>query len=833
MPTSVCALTKVRGVAYVGAMKVTRRYLCLTALLLGCAANRHEPASSSQPDAPIASAHRLPTGVYLDPSGCSIPVGNMPLGALATSDGRFVVVSLSGWREQGIEVVDRVAGKVVQRVAQPGAFLGLAWSRDGRTLFASGGVADVVYMYAWNPVDAHPATLVDSLVLGRANAKTAESRYPAGIALSNDGRSLYVAENLSDSLAVVDLATKRVRQCVGVGPYPYAVVVARDCVYASAWGADFVAAFDVDSTGVLRARHPIDVGRHPSALLLTPDGTRLFAASASTDRVAVVDTRTTRVVRWLSDAPPGGVAEGSTPNALALSADHARLFVAEADANAVAVFELSAESSGDSSTTGDDVLVGRIPTEWYPTAVIAAGDSLCVVNGKGRGTGSNPSGPQPSIPLSKSDPRGYVLGQLNGTLSVVSTPRADEVDELTQRVARANGWDAPPAKRRPHYPPFEHVVYIIKENRTYDQVLGDLPQADGDTTFLFFPRVVSPNHHALAERFGIFDRFFVNSEVSNQGHPWSTAAYVPDFLEKTTPDDYRRKRPERDEPGEIEDPAVGYLWDAAIRKGITLRNYGEYGETIPDDAAGAKRTRALLASLAPYTNPDYPPFDMTISDQHRADLWIEELRQYEKSGNMPTLEIMHLPADHTSGARPGRPTPRAYMADNDLALGRIVEAISRSRFWKNTVVFVLEDDAQDGPDHVDSHRSVLLVVSAWNRGGVLHRFANTTDVLATIEEILGLEPMSQFDRFGRPLREIWSDRSDLRPYVALTPSQSLTQLNVATGPDARASEAMDLTRADRIDDDQFNRILWRSIKGPQVRYPAVQRASVQEYVRGR
>jgi len=729
-------------------------------------------------------------------------------------------------------VVDRVAGKVVQRLPQRGAFVGLAWSADGRALYASGGGADVIYVYSWDASASVRAALVDSIALDRAGSKT--RRYPAGIALSSDGHRLYVVENIGDSLAVVDLASRRVVQRLAAGPYPYTVAVAAERVYVSAWGADFVSVFETGKNGILSACHPIDAGRHPSALAVSRDGSRIYAASASTDRVAVIDTRSNRVLSWLHDALPGGVAEGCTPNALALSPDGRQLFVAEADANAVTVFDLSAESSGDSTTTTRDRLSGRIPVEWYPCALVVDGDSLFVVNGKGRGTGPNPNGPQPNRPLAKGAPRGYTLGQLNGTISIVpAAPEHAALDAFTRRVSAANGWDVPPSERSATYPPFKHVVYIIKENRTFDQILGDIAQADGDTSLTFFPRRVTPNHHALCERFGIFDRFFVNAEVSYQGHPWTTAAYVTDFLEKTTPSDYNRTRMGRDEPGDVDDPAAGYVWDAAIRKGLTIRNYGEYSERTDADAAGRTRTRAELPALAPYTHPDYPSFDMNIPDQRRADIWIQELHEFEKTGAMPALEILHLPNDHTSGVASGHPTPAAAMADNDLALGRIVEALSRSPFWKSTVLFALEDDAQGGADHVDSHRSVVLVVSAWNRGGVFHRFVNTTDVLATIEEILGMEPMSQFDRFGRPLREVWSDHPDDRPYVALTPEQSLTQMNVASGPDARASDGMDLTGADRIDDDELNRILWRAIKGTHPPYPGAKRASLQELVRAR
>lgn len=796
-------------------------------LFVACSGSRNEPPGQqvSTNDSP---ALRLPTGAHLDPAGRSLAVGNMPLGMIASSDARWLVVSLSGWREQGIEIVDRSSGRVAQRLPQRGAFLGLAWSRDGGTLYASGGSADVIYIYSFQ---AGRAALADSIALDRPDSKTA--RYPAGISLSSDGNRLYVAENLDDSLAVINLATHRVVQRVATGPYPYDVAVATARVYVSAWGADFVSVFDVSKNNALVARHPIDAGRHPSAMALSKSGERLYVASASTDRVAVVDPVEGRVLSWLQDTPPGNVSEGSTPNALALSDDGRRLFVAEADANAVAVFDLSAESACDSTIAGADRLSGRIPVEWYPCGIVVAGDSLCVVNGKGRGTAPNPDGLTPTKKLREVDPHVYTLGQLNGTVCVVPAPHeGDALAALTARVSHANGWDVALAAQRRHYPPFEHVVYIIKENRTYDQLLGDLKQADGDTSLVFFGRAVTPNHHALAERFGIFDRFFVNAEVSYQGHPWSTAGYVTDFLEKTVHDVYRGKRQEHDDQGDADDPAAGYLWDAAIKKGLTVRNYGENTVPTAPDAAGRLRARAAVASLAPYTNPSYPPGLMSISDQRRADVWIEELHRFEKTGSMPALEIMHLPRDHTAGLAPGGPTPPASVADNDLALGRIVEALSHSPFWKSTVVFVLEDDAQAGSDHIDSHRSVMLVASAWNRGGVYHRFVNTTDVLATIEEILGLEPMSQFDRFSRPLREIWSDHADMQPYNVITPTQSITAVNVADSRDARASAQMDFSQVDRIDDDELNLILWRAMKGSRP-YPAPARMSLQELVRAR
>ena len=777
-----------------------------------------------------STKRRLPTGAWLDSAGRSFDVGNMPLAMRLSPDGRYVVVSLSGWREQGIEVVERETGRVVQTLAQPAAFLGLAFSPDGQTLYVAGGNEDAVFRYSWR--DGR-ATLVDKLVLAEKDPKKDGTRFPAGLALSRDGRFLYVAENLADSLAVIDLASKRVVARLKTDHYPYEVAVAPDNkVYVSAWGGNTVSGFSVKPDGTLTDAGKIVVGRHPSALALNRDGSRLFVASASTDRIIVVDTRQQRVISQLADPPPSGASEGSTPDALALSADGARLFVAEADNNAVAVFDLGRTTAGTNTGRTTDVLTGRIPCEWYPTAVLVASDSLLVLNGKGRGTLANAKMRQPDTRLERNS-TDYTLGQLNGTITTFSArPSAAEMREFTSRVREANNWVQSPS--RPKYPPFKHVIYVIKENRTYDQMFGDVKEGDGDPSLLFFTSEANPNHRALAARFGLFDRFFVNAEVSQQGHPWSTSAYVTDYTEKTTPTLYSSRRGGPDDEGEVDEPLSGFLWDAAIRKHLSLRNYGEYCapvEAAKDKPPAPPRYRATKAALAPYTNPDYPSFDMNITDQRRVEVWLKEFGEFVQKGDLPALEIMHLPGDHTSGGRAGKRTPRAYVADNDLALGRMVEALSRTKFWRDTVFFVLEDDAQDGPDHIDSHRSVLLVISAYNRGGTLHRFVNTTDVMATIEAILGLTPLSQFDRFGRPLGEIFSKAPDLRPFVAQTPAQRLDEMNPSQGKVAQDSLRLDLSKEDVADMHLFNYILWRAIKGEGVPYPQPVSATPLDYMR--
>ena len=807
-----------------------RSLLAVSVLLIAC-----HPAPQRDTTAPGSGPRRLPTGRVLDPAGVTRPVGQMPLGMIASPSGSRLVLLLGGWREHGLQVVDRT-GVVRQTIPQAAAFVGLAFTGLGTSLYASGGNTDVVYRYHWTNESAR---LADSIILAPRDTAKDGTHYPAGLALSGDGRTLYVAENLADSLAVIDVSTGTVVQRLATGRYPYGVVVTPDgSVLVTNWGAGTVAAFAPAGNGRLSAATLVPAGRHPSALILNKTGTRAFVASGSTDRVTVLDTKSHAVVATLFDPPPSGPDEGTTPNALALSDDGTRLFVAEADANAVAVFDLRAATADVPAAAGDDKLMGRLPVGWYPTSLVALHDTLFVANGKGAGTGPNPAGPQPVAAQVRhgGDPdTSYTLGQIRGSVSIVPVTRGGlDLVSTTARVVRANGWDSTHAGTT--YPPFQHVIYILKENRTYDQVLGDLSGADGDTSLVLFGRTVTPNHHALAERFGTFDRFFVNAEVSADGHNWSMAAYATDYTQKTTPANYDHGGRTYDYEGEnrdqipvedVAEPAQGYIWDLAQRAHISFANFGEFSVEA-DDAAGGRRYRGTKPFLAAHTDPRYPVFDMAIPDQRRMDVWLDAFHGWVEQGSMPALQTIHLPRDHTAGATAGMQTPRAMVADNDLALGRLVEALSHSPYWKNTVVFVMEDDAQNGPDHVDSHRSPLLVISAYSKGGVIHRFANTTDALRTMEEVLKLDALSQFDHYGHPLRDIWRDTPDTAPYSALTPGVALTQQNAAGTRAARDSRKLDFKVVDAADMDAFNRVLWMAVKGEQSPYPGTHRMSALE-----
>ncbi len=816
-----------------------RRGLLLGAVLVGGAACA--PAAPKAPTGNVGEPRRLPTGAVLDPAGPQADVGSFPLTVVVSPDSGHLLLLLNGWRQQGVQVVDRRTGAVVQTVEQPAAFIGLAFSPDGRTVFASGGNTDAVYRYGW--ADG-TLTRRDSLTIRpKRTARASGTSYPAGVAVSRDGQRLYVAENLADSIAVVDLTSGRVVQRIPAGRYPYAIVVAPNGdVFVSSWGTRDVHVLHETPDG-LQTDSRIAVERHPSTLLLSANGDRLFAVSASTDAISVIDTRRRVVVSTLHDPTPARLGQGSTPMGLQLSQDGTTLYVSEGDNNAVAVFALSARSAGTGSGVTDSLL-GRAPVGWYPAALALVHDTLHVVDAKGRGTAPNPRLPQPDATDAAARAVSYTAGQINGTITRLAQSQlaGDALAVLSARVARANHWTDPASASG--MPPVTHVIYVIKENRTYDQVLGDMPQGDGDPSLLFFPRPNSPNHHALADRFGLFDRFFVNAEVSADGHNWSMAAYTTDYTQKTVPSNYssrgrsfdyegtnRGRVPMDDGDDDAAEPANGYLWDLAQRKGISFRNFGEF--VMKEGATGTAPAgyRGLKPFLLANTSREFPGFDMDISDQRRADVWISELQGFTARGEMPRLQIVRLPNDHTSGAAAGKPTPQAYMADNDLALGRMIEALSKSPFWEKTAVFVLEDDAQAGPDHVDSHRSVLLVISPWSRAGLHRRFVNTTDVIATMEKILGLDALSPFDHFGRPLREIWRDTPDLRPYTALVPAVRLTDRNPSAGSGAKESEQLDLRYEDVAEDDLFNRILWRTIKGPAVAYPGPTRMSAAEVLR--
>ena len=777
----------------------------------------------------------LPNGWRIAPVGRHLDAGDLPLAMALHPDGRHLVITNNGWSKPSLRVVDLERFQVVQKLPLDHAWLGLVWHPDGRRLFSSGAAENTVQEVAWRGGRLFPGRRFTLAPPQRTveDERLENAGFVGGLALSPNGRTLYAAHVYGKSLAAVDVKTGRVIARAALPAEAYTTLVSPDgqTVLVSVWGGARVALFEA---GTLRPLGEIAVGEHPNAIVLSKDGQHLFVACANTNAVWVVDLASRRAIEQVrvslrADDPPG-----STPNALALSPDGGTLLVANADNNTVAVVDVS--------RPGESRFLGFIPTGWYPTGVAfdLAGANLLVLSGKGLAPSANPRGPQPvDVP----EDTQYIAALLNGALTLLPRPDLDALKTMTERVfaLRAASDSSPTPATAPaasaiprstgETTPIRHVFYVIRENRTYDQVLGDVRKGNGDPNLTLFGEEVTPNAHALAAEFVLFDNFYVDAEVSYDGHSFSTAAYATDATEKLWPTLYGDRgglylgegRYERRNPyGNLAAPAEGYIWDYAARAGVSVRSYGEFAAW---DRKGGSVT-ASVPGLEGKVHPAYPPYDLSIPDNRRIDVWLEEFRRFEKEGGLSRLSIVRLGNDHTAGTQPGMPTPRAMVAENDLALGRLVEAISTSRFWGESAIFVLEDDAQNGPDHVDAHRSVLLVASPWARRGVVDSTLYTTSgVLRTMELVLGLPPMSQYDAAATPLVAALTDRPDGRPFIARPARVPLEERNREDAPGAQASLRMNLTEADLAPERELNEIVWKSVRGRDSVMPPPVRAA--------
>jgi len=755
----------------------------------------------------------LPNSWSLTPAGEQINVGDLPLGLALSPDGRFLLVTNDGYADQYVSVIELKSRREVQKIPMERSWLGLAFNKEGSSIFVSGGGADEIEVFSFENGRADREKTIP--------LKAADDRknyFAAGLAVSNDGRWLAAAALRQNCLVKCALNGNAKPVYIPVGEFPYAVIIHPDnrTAFVSNWGGKSVSIVDL-RTNTESERIP--VGSHPNAMRLSPDAATLYVANANSNSLSIIDIAARAVVETVDLSPYEGAPGGTTPNGLALAPDGKTLYVVNADNNDVAVVDVS-----DSPAR----IRGLIPTGWYPTAVAVTSDNatLLIANGKGLGSKPNPRGPQPV--KSRTPATQYIGILFPGTVSVVAVPDAARLETYTRQVIRNNGFENMGDKLRygvsyiePRAIPrrigepslIKYVFYIIKENRTYDQVFGDLPQGEGDSTLTLFGRDVTPNQHSLAETFVLFDNFYVDAEVSADGHEWSMGAIATDFVEKLWPTNYSGRGfpfPSGNSL-EIAYPDAGYLWDAAARAGISYRSYGEFvsygpGRSLPVQT----RQQNLSGHFAPY----YPPYDLSVKDSVRADVFIEEFARRYAGGTVPQLNIIRLPNDHTSGTRPGRPTPQAMVADNDLALGRIIEAISHSPVWKETAIFVVEDDSQNGPDHIDSHRTIALIASPFaKRGHVDHTMYDTVAMLKTIELILGLPPMSQYDAAAVPMFNAFQDKADLTPYRALPNTVPLNQLNTADSYGASLSMKMNFEEIDAAPEELLNEIIWKSIKG--------------------
>lgn len=776
------------------------------------------PAGSEKPTWPgltRAGAVLLPNGWSLKPAGKQAKLGDFPVAVAEHPSEPILAVLHAGYGEHEVVTLDGASGKVIGRVALKESFQGLAWSGDGKRLFVGGGFDDVVHRFD------HAAGLLSNRSEIRYPAKAKGPRVPAGLAVAKDGGTLWVANAFGQTLAKFDGAGKLQAEIdLGEDSYPYGLAwdEAGGRLYVSLWNKAEVAVID-SAKGEVVGHWATQ--EHPNELLLARGGKVLYVANANRNTVTVFDAGAGKAVETIGTAIDPGAPPGSTPSSLALTPDGEILFVANANTNDVAVVNVK--------ELGASKPLGFIPAGWYPTSVRVArsGKTLYVANGKGTSSKANRDGPNP-LAERNAGVREYIGGLFQGSLSILPMPGPKEMVAYSKTVyecsplqARAAG---PAPIRPPGHPiparvgdpsPIQYCVYIIKENRTYDQVFGDIPEGNGEKSLCLFPEEVTPNHHALAKEFVLLDNFYAEAEVSADGHEWSMGAYASDFVERTWPLSYRgnRRVPYPSEGAlEIARPANGYIWDRAAAKGLSYRSYGEFiknGET-PDEPSTTK-----VKALQGHFDPKFRGYDLAYPDVKRADRFLEELAGFEKGGDLPNLIVLRLPNDHTSGTRPGTPTVTAMVADNDLALGRVVEGLSKSRFWPRMAIFVVEDDAQNGSDHVDAHRTVALAISPYiKKRSVDSAMYSTSSMLRTIELILGLEPMTQFDAAARPMAGAFASAPGLAPYACRPARVDLDARNARDAVGAEVSMKLDLDEAeDRADDLVFNEVIWKAVKG--------------------
>jgi YVTN family beta-propeller protein len=836
------------------AVRLCCLFLLLAVQFNSAIAQSNEKSPARKVPGKTAAGTLLPNGWTLTPEGAQIPVSDLPLNMVLSNDGRRLLVTTNGNGDQTIDVIDLQTGQSAQTLIVQKSWLGLAFAPDGRRFFVSGGDDNEVMIFDFADGKAEQS---GKIILGGAeyhklsDRERAEARrkglgefaFPAGIAVTPDGKRLYVAENLTGKVAVVDLGARQVITKIPVGEYPYDCEISSDGsrVYVSNWGSRSVAVIDPASNQVV---NNIPVGDHPNDLELTRDGKTLYVANANSNTVSVVDTAQMKEIEAISTALHPKSPIGSTPNALALSPDEKTLYIANADNNDLAVIDVARR--------GHSEVEGFIPTGWYPTSVRVSKDGkrIFVANGKGVASAANPQGPGPY----KGRTQQYIGSMLKGSVSIIGLPSKTKLSQLTRRVYANSPYTdemlkaARPPKEKTVIPfrvgarsPIKHVIYVIKENRTYDQVLGDMKEGNGDPSLCLFGDQVTPNQHALAREFVLLDNFYVDAEVSADGHNWSMAAYATDYTEKTWPTNYSNRGRSYDYEGskKIARPTKGYIWDHCKAAGVSYRSYGEFigvrdvkiegggGQEATEAALKARRENYTAeVALQGHFSPIFPPYNLEISDNTRIDHWLEEFREYEKNGGLPQFQIVRIGNNHTQGTRPGALSPRAHVADNDLALGRLVEAVSSSKYWATTAIFVLEDDAQNGPDHVDAHRSIAFVASPYTKRGYVDSTMYTTSgMLRTMELIIGIPPMSQYDAAATPMFNSFTNKADLTPFKHHPATYDLTERNSGNAPGAQQSAAWDFSKEDSLPDIEFNEVIWMSVHGANSRMPAPVRSA--------
>lgn len=767
----------------------------------------------------------LPNGWSLTPVGRSFPLGDLPLNLVVSKSAKLMAVTNNGQGVQSIQLIDPTTEQVLDTKIIGKSWYGLAFSADEKKLYASGGHDNWIIVYG---IADKKLTVEDTLVLGK---KWPNKVAPAGIVIDDAKQLLYVVTKDDNKLYIVNLKTKQVELDFALGGEAYACQLSpnKKQLYISCWGCDKVYVFDTEKRNVIAE---IPVGDNPNEILLTKKGKLLYVANSNDNTVSIINTVENKVIEVLNAALYPDAPNGSTTNGLALSANEKTLYIANADNNCLSVFDVSKPVMSKSK--------GFIPVGWYPTNVKVVGKKIFVTNGKGFSSKANPYGPNPFgnkeiVVYQQGDPNKpksvqYIAGLFMGTMSVIDTPTEAQLSVYSQVVYRNTPYNKvkellvqgeagnPIPRKIGDKSPIKYVFYVIKENRTYDQVLGDMKEGNGDPRLTLFGENITPNQHALAREFVLLDNFYVDGEVSADGHNWSTGAYATDFLEKSWVSSYGGRGGSYDAEGNraAANNKGGFIWDHCKKAGISYRTYGEFADDYKPN----------IPVLKDHFCPYFTGYNNAVMDTMRYNQWKRDFDSLLAINSVPQFNSVRFSNDHTEGLRLGRPTPYAHVADNDLAVGMFVEYLSKSPIWKETAIFILEDDAQNGADHVDAHRSIAFVAGGFvKRGFVDHTMYSTSSMLRTMELILGIPPMSQYDAAATPMWRSFTATANTQPFIALMPRTNIKDKNTAMNEWQRRSEKFDLTKEDAVPDLEFNVVLWHGLKGDNVPFPGPRRAA--------
>ncbi len=874
---------------------VTSLFLCLVSL----AGFAQQSQSLAEPG-PLrvgqqpGDAYFVATGQRISPAGTQIEFFGRPVDLAMCPGANLLAVKNS----HGVVFIDTSSNKVRQVLdfsdisfdyiphLGGASFTGIAWEHNGRNLWVTDAYAELHRAsqqadgtFRWTRKVLLPGPKRATRDRSESDEATATDKAtpstPGGIAIDENDNFLYVALSQNNALGIVDLSSGMLTGTVQTGVAPFTVLLAGSSAFVSNWGGRMprpgevtspsadtpvlvdsagtamsgtVSVLDVKKSTVIAE---IEVGLHPSGMAMTADRKRLFVANANSDTVSVIDTDRLRQVETIKVSPDPSWPFGSEPNAVAVDAAGKTLYIAVGGENAIAIFDLQNQR-----------MRGFVPAAWYPGSVILDGASqrLYVANVKGIGNFGLERGYPPN--MIKKRKGGKNAYDYAGSVSAIPIPDEPSLTAYTGEVrnnlaylkrsfphAVTGGSSAVALPASPlQESVFKHVIYIIKENRTYDEVLGDMKQGNGDARLCMFCGNVTPNHHALAAQFVLFDNFYVNGQLSADGHQWTDEGVATDYVEKSM-GGFSRSYPSDGTDPLAYSPA-GFIWDEVLRKGLTFRNYGEFVEselvTDPKNATwkdfysdylnrtrqNSFQQRIFVPTLQTHTSANYPPFGLIIPDVYRAQRFLEEFKQFEATGSLPNLIVLQLGNDHTSGLDPGVPSPRAALADNDLALGQIVDAVSHSKYWRDTAIFVVEDDAQDGLDHVDGRRSLAFAISAYTRRGITDStFYNQNSILRSMQMIFQLPPLTLFDYFATTMDAAFSATPDFTPYTAVPNripldeiNPNLNSLHAAPLKFATWSAAMDFSAPDRVNESRLNQVLWFATHG-NAHYPTRARST--------